>query len=96
VGLGLRVGRGFARWDSLARAGRHTHLRLTIVAVDVLQVRDNALRVARVARVDPVHRSLRRPGKRVEVQPLVAHLPKANERTLKPPRRAPGVSVGGG
>ena len=58
-----------------------THLRLTIVAVDVLQVRDNALRVARVARVDPVHRSLRRPGKRVEVQPLVAHLPKANARS---------------
>ena len=87
------AGRG-SRWDSLAR-GWAPHLRLAIVAVDVLQVRDDALRVARVARVDLVDWCLRRSGECVEVEPLVAHLPKS-KRTVKPPRHALGCSVGGG
>ena len=51
------------------------HLRLAVVAVDVLQVRDDALRIARVSRVHRVHRRLRCSGQIAEVEPLVAHLP---------------------
>ena len=70
----VRVGR--PRWG--ASAGWAAHPRLAIVAVNVLQVRDNALRVARVSRVNLVHRlvhrCLRCSGQLAKVEPLVVQL----------------------
>ena len=75
---GARAGAGHEGWGSPSRcmwhasasAGRGADLGLTVVAVDVAQVRDHRLRVVHICHVHLVHRLLDRRGRGLIEQSL--------------------------